>query len=293
MKRIFLLALAVLAAAVFAADPVAELRNPAGRPLIAAHRGCWRLAPENSLSAIRAAIERGVDIVEIDVRPTKDGELVLMHDDSVDRTTDGKGKLRTLTAAQVAKLRLRQGQGGPDAPLAEEGVPTLHEVFELGRGKIVFNLDKAWPVRDKAMTLARECGVSGQILMKGSASPAAVKEWLASQPDPVLYMPILGRDTIGGLDELLRDNPSIPAVELCWTEDGEVYTPEVTGKIRASGRRIWVNTLGENLCGARGDVVSLRNPADGWGYLLETGGSIFQTDRPEELSKYLNKKGLR
>ena len=293
MKRIFLLALAVLATAVFAADPVAELRNPAGRPLIAAHRGCWRLAPENSLSAIRAAIERGVDIVEIDVRPTKDGELVLMHDDSVDRTTDGKGKLRTLTAAQVAKLRLRQGQGGPDAPLAEEGVPTLREVFELGRGKIVFNLDKAWPVRDKAMKLARECGVSGQILMKGNASPIAVKEWLASQPDPVLYMPVLGRDTIEGLDELLRDNPSIPAVELCWTEDGEVYTPEVTGKIRASGRRIWVNTLGENLCGARGDIVSLRNPADGWGYLLETGGSIFQTDRPEELSKYLNGKGLR
>lgn len=293
MKRILFLALAVLAAAVFAADPAAELRNPAGRPLIAAHRGCWRLAPENSLSAIRAAIERGVDIVEIDVRPTKDGELVLMHDDSVDRTTDGKGKLRTLTAAQVGKLRLKQGQGGPNASFADEGVPTLREVFELGRGKIVFNLDKAWPVRDKAMKLARECGVAGQILMKGSASPAAVKEWLAAQPAPVLYMPILGRDTVGELDELLRDNPSIPAVELCWTEDGEVYTPEVTGKIRASGRRIWVNTLGENLCGARGDVVSLRNPAEGWGYLLETGGSIFQTDRPAELGEYLSRKGLR
>lgn len=292
MKRLLLLALAVFAAAVFAADPAAELRNPAGRPLIAAHRGCWRVAPENSLSAVRAAIERGIDIVEIDVRPTKDGELVLMHDDSVDRTTDGKGKLRNLTAAEVGKLRLKQGLGGPDAPLTEENVPTLRAVFELGRGKIVFNLDKAWPVRDKAMKLARECGVSGQILIKGSASPAAVKEWLASQPEPVLYMPILGRDTVGQLDTFLRDIPSIPSVELCWTEEGEVYTPIVTSKIRASGRRVWVNTLGENLCGARGDVVSMRNPEEGWGHLLKTGGSIFQTDRPEEMRNYLNRKSI-
>jgi len=61
--------------------------------MVAAHRGDWTNAPENSLLAIKDAIEAGVDIVEIDVRITKDKALVLMHDRTIDRTTTGKGKL--------------------------------------------------------------------------------------------------------------------------------------------------------------------------------------------------------
>ena len=60
---------------------------------VAAHRGCSTKYPENTMAAFRAAVEAEVDQIEIDVHETKDGELVIIHDDKVDRTTDGKGKV--------------------------------------------------------------------------------------------------------------------------------------------------------------------------------------------------------
>lgn len=65
--------------------------------IVVAHRGDWRHAPENSLQAIKNCIDMGVDMVEIDIRKTKDGQLVLMHDGTVDRTTNGKGRVSDLT----------------------------------------------------------------------------------------------------------------------------------------------------------------------------------------------------
>jgi glycerophosphoryl diester phosphodiesterase len=65
---------------------IKQLQNPNGRVLVVAHRGDWRNAPENSIQAIHNAIAMGVDIVEIDIHKTKDGQLVLMHDETIDRT---------------------------------------------------------------------------------------------------------------------------------------------------------------------------------------------------------------
>src|SRR5690606_30766812 len=62
--------------------------------MVVAHRACWKEAPENSVAAIQDCIEMGVDMVEIDVQATADGQLVLMHDDTVDRTTNGSGRVR-------------------------------------------------------------------------------------------------------------------------------------------------------------------------------------------------------
>lgn len=75
-----------------------------GWPLICCHRGANAIAPENTLASAAAAYSQGCDIVEIDVRATSDGPLVLMHDKTVDRTTDGTGQLADMTAAEVAAL---------------------------------------------------------------------------------------------------------------------------------------------------------------------------------------------
>ena len=74
--------------------------------IVVAHRGDWRNAPENSLQAIQNCIDMGVDMVEIDVRQTKDGQLVLMHDVTVDRTTTGTGKVSELTWEYLQGLQL-------------------------------------------------------------------------------------------------------------------------------------------------------------------------------------------
>ena len=74
--------------------------------IVVAHRGDWRNAPENSLQAIQNCIDMGVDMVEIDVRETKDGHLVLMHDNSIERTTTGKGLVKEWTLDSLKTLKL-------------------------------------------------------------------------------------------------------------------------------------------------------------------------------------------
>ncbi|KPK17341.1 MAG: hypothetical protein AMJ62_01410 [Myxococcales bacterium SG8_38] len=82
--------------------------------------------PENSISSFLAAIEQGADGIELDVEITQDGELIVMHDDTLDRTTDCTGCVSELTFDQIRACRLLDGDGNP----TEEGPPTLMEVYE-------------------------------------------------------------------------------------------------------------------------------------------------------------------
>jgi glycerophosphoryl diester phosphodiesterase len=92
---------------------------------IMGHRGAPAHEPENTLRSISRAVEMGVSAVEVDVHLSKDGRLVVIHDDTVDRTTNGHGRVRDLTLAQLRRLDAGQG----------ERIPTLEEVIELLRGR--------------------------------------------------------------------------------------------------------------------------------------------------------------
>jgi glycerophosphoryl diester phosphodiesterase len=106
----------------------------AGSPaLVAAHRGGARLWPENSLLAFRGALALGVDLVETDVHMTADGEVVALHDPTLDRTTSGQGAVRDVRAADVAAVRLRGLDGAP----TDEPVPTLAALLDLLRPSTV------------------------------------------------------------------------------------------------------------------------------------------------------------
>jgi glycerophosphoryl diester phosphodiesterase len=103
-------------------------------PVIVAHRGASATHPENTLSSFEEAIRLGARIVELDVRLTSDGVAVVMHDASVDRTTDGSGAVHELTAAQLRAL-----DAGTHGRL--ERVPTLAEVLELASGRAAVALE--------------------------------------------------------------------------------------------------------------------------------------------------------
>lgn len=94
---------------------------------VAAHRGGALLWPENSLLAFRNALALGVDLVELDVHPTADGGVAVVHDPTVDRTTDGTGRVAALSSAEVRRLRLRD----PDGGLSDERMPMLEDVLAL------------------------------------------------------------------------------------------------------------------------------------------------------------------
>jgi glycerophosphoryl diester phosphodiesterase len=107
-------------------------------PILVVHRGANKSAPENTISSLLKAYEQGADMVEMDIRQTKDGEFVLMHDARVNRTTNGKGKIKKMTLAQVQQL---DAGSWFSKEYTGEKVPTLREVLRIAKGKGLIDLD--------------------------------------------------------------------------------------------------------------------------------------------------------
>ncbi len=103
--------------------------------IVIAHRACWENVPENSLAAIQACIGLGADMIEIDVRKSADNELVVIHDETLDRTTNGSGHVGQFTRQQLQKFHLRNRAGGVKQAVTDQKIPTLAEVLQLVSGK--------------------------------------------------------------------------------------------------------------------------------------------------------------
>ncbi len=106
--------------------------------VIIAHRGASHAAPENTLAAFKKAIEFGSDYAELDVCQTKDGEIVLMHDDTLKRTTNGTGKIWTFTLKELKQLDAGSWFG---EEFKGEPIPTLLEVIQCVKGKMKLNIE--------------------------------------------------------------------------------------------------------------------------------------------------------
>ncbi|CAG7623331.1 hypothetical protein PAESOLCIP111_02509 [Paenibacillus solanacearum] len=245
--------------------------------LVAAHRGIWSAAPENSLSAIQAAIAIGAHIVEIDVHRTRDGELVLMHDATVDRMTNGRGKIAELTLREIKALRLRNGSGGENAPLSDETVPTLREAMEAAKDRIMVNVDKIWKFKDDVWDIVRETGTAAQTIFKGTAGHEEVAQWLASKSPRPLYMHIVLDKNIGGLDSMMTAvKPD--AYELVFATMDDLAIAETTiVAIKRTGARIWINMMFKQFAGGLTDEPSC------WDWCVERGATMLQTDYSAEM----------
>lgn len=111
-------------------ETILEMRERLGRPLIMGHRGAMGHAPENTMASFRLAHEMGVEAVECDIHLTADGHLVVIHDDTVDRTTNGTGSVEALTLAEIEAL---DAGSSYDARFAGEKVPTLEALLSWGK----------------------------------------------------------------------------------------------------------------------------------------------------------------
>lgn len=143
----------------------------ATRPLIIGHRGASADAPENTLAAFELALEQNADGIEFDVQLSADGVPVIIHDDTVDRTSDGTGRVRELTLAELRALRID----------GAHAIPTLDELFEaLGR-RALLNVElKALGINDGGLSAAvaeriRQHGVGDNVLVS-CFSPFIVRE---------------------------------------------------------------------------------------------------------------------
>ncbi len=254
---------------------LADLHDPTGRHvLIAAHRAMHTRYPENSLAAIQDAIDHGIDIVEIDVRTTRDGKMVLMHDSDIERTTDGRGKVADLTWQQLQQYRLKTGRHDTVA----YRIPTLREALTLARGKIVVDLDIKGAYIKPLVAMVQRTGTAHQVLFF-DADTAVLDSVLLL--DPTLLIMPRAHDT-AELDVLLkRYDP--PVVHI----DDSFFTHAVVAAIRNDGARVWINALGTP------DVLAKAGIKTGYEKLVKKGANILQTDHPALMNSYLTKKGRR
>jgi glycerophosphoryl diester phosphodiesterase len=156
-----------------------------GKPLRIGHRGAAGHVLENTLGSIEKAIELGVDFVEVDVRKTKDGKLIIMHDATVDRTTTGKGTIAAMTLEKVKRLKALDGQT----------IPTLDEVLALCDKHVGLMLElKAKGVADDIVQVVSASGFSSPVIYASfhHKDLARVRQCLPS----ATIMPLLSRGPI-------------------------------------------------------------------------------------------------
>ncbi len=163
-----------------------------GRVLGVAHRGASRYAPENTLPAFRLALEEGARAVECDVQRTRDGHLVVIHDQTVDRTTDGRGAVGALALDDLRRL----DAGRWFAPeFAGTPIPLFDEVLDLVRGRALLKLEiKNAPtfydgIEQQALDAIRRRGMEEDVLLMSfdHVSVRTVRRLSAQSPAGIIY----------------------------------------------------------------------------------------------------------
>ncbi len=238
-------------------------RQPARTILACAHRGEHLRHPENSLPAIQAAIDAGVDYVELDIRTTRDGYLVLMHDSTVNRTTGGQGAIKDMTLDEIRKLDLGARFPGKFPGLE---IPTFDEALEACRGKIGIYVDtKSASPTDLIAAIERH-GM-GEHVMFYSSSVEFLKQ-IAELRTSWKLMPEANNPAhVQELVTLLH--PFVLAF------DRHDFNPPTIQAAHDAGVGIFVD---------------LFNPPD-WDAGIAAGVAGIQTDYPAELMAFLRARG--
>ena len=197
---------------------------------ILAHRGLSSLYPENSLIAFQKAIELGADGIECDLRTSADGHIVLMHDATVDRTTDGSGEVCDMTLLQLRRHRLRgPTAGGGKTVWKDQTIPTLIELFEL------FN-----PTDRELRLEVKQVGLEGKLIETirsfGLAERVTVTSFFACVPKAVKDIdPAIRTGWIAGkfdARQYEQVRPHVDAIDLALTAD---LTDQVAKRVKGDG----------------------------------------------------------
>ena len=155
--------------------------------MVIAHRGFSGEAPENTLAAFQKAIEVGSDMLELDIHLTKDHEAVVIHDGTLERTTDGQGKVADFTLKELKKL----DAGFRFSPqFSGERIPTLKEVLELAQGRVLVNIEIKNPspgqysigeIADRALQEVNRAKMLDRVILS-SFNPLALERIQALEP---------------------------------------------------------------------------------------------------------------
>jgi glycerophosphoryl diester phosphodiesterase len=212
-------------------------------PIIFAHRGASLYAPENTLAAFKLAIEQGAEAIELDVKLTADSQVVVIHDQTIDRTTNGSGKVNQLTLGELKKF----DAGSYFSPeFSGEKVPTLVEVFETVDPSILINIELTnygspfdklpEKVAELVVLHQRQSGV-----IFSSFSPLALRRIYALLPEtPIGLLAIPGK-----LGALMRSGVNLFVPHAAIHPEKQDVTPQLIKRLHQKGKRVNVFTVND------------------------------------------------
>lgn len=241
--------------------------------VVIAHRGDHTKAPENTLQAFEAAIAAGADYVEVDLRTTNDGHLIVYHDATLGRMTNGAGNVKALTLAEVRQLSVSDKQH-PEYGVSE--IPTFFDVLLLCKDRINVYLDFKDADAGKTWKMIQAAGMQNSVVVYVN-SEAQYHNWREVAPAiPLMVsLPSAVRDAKRLRNYLQKVDADIL--------DGSYaqYTPDMVKTAEELGRVIWA------------DIQQPSETPMLWESALETGLHGLQTDHPADLIAYLEQQHLR
>ena len=244
-----------------------ELSSLRTSPLVIAHRGAKAVAPENTLLAFSRAMEMGANMIELDLHATRDGHVVVIHDDDLRQTTNLRGKVSELTLEEVRKADAGKG----------ERVPTLQEAFELTRGKIQLYLEiKDHKAAAETVRMVREYGVKNEVMLASFDLPLMKK--LGDEISDIEIGLILGNTT---LNPFVRWREAFPEIALknynyqTLCMQVKLCSTRLARNIKAQGKKLYAWTA---------------NSEQEYGTMIERGVDGICTDTPDKLIKFLESK---
>lgn len=228
---------------------------------VIAHRGEHLHHAENSIPAIESAIALGADFVELDVRTTRDGKLVLMHDKTVDRTTDGHGEVKDLSGAQIAALKMKEYGGG---------VPSFDAALDAAKGKIHIYLDWKEASPQAIFEILTAHGMVDQVVVYGDHDELHELQKLAPG---IRVMPEAGTSSYLRKGQLLL-KPTVVAF------DQDDFKADTIAAALKQKEDIFVDRLGD------------QDTPQFWQNAIDRGVRGIQTNHPTELVEFLREKRL-
>jgi glycerophosphoryl diester phosphodiesterase len=235
--------------------------------MVIAHRGAHEGIPSNTLLSLKEAIRLGVDYVECDIRTAADNQLVIMHNSTVDGTTNGHGKIREMTFKQIRKLDAGI-KTGPQ--FAGTKVPTLDEILKVARGKIGIYADTKDATPEALLGALKKYHMLSHTVIYGYR--LAFFEGVAKLDPDAFIMPESRNETV------LRTLLNQFHLKYVAFSAGDFKEPLIAMTLKP-GANIYVDRLG-----------SADNP-EAWQAAIDAGAAGIQTDHPAELLKYLRDHG--
>ena len=255
--------------------------------MIFAHRGNWRNSAENSIQAFQDCINEGLDGIEVDLQMTKDSVLIIMHDETLDRTTTGSGKVSDYTIDELRKLRLLN----PIGVKTRQTIPTFEQVLLLAKDKILIQVDKWKAYGQQVADLAKKYNCERQIILRTTDNSKTTKREYGNLLDNLIVMPVLvckgGKVDEENLQDFIK-NYSSPVMSFSFIREDYPILRKIK-KLQEMGYRIWFNSLWDTFNAGHDDELAVTDPDNSYGWLINHGANIIFSDNPILLKKYLIK----